>query len=54
MDSRATRPDANDARRHLVDVPRPADGIGNALRTAFRGRLNHMPPEISDLLEKLS
>lgn len=35
------------------DVSR-ADGVGNALRAAFRGRLKQTPPELAELLEKLN
>lgn len=31
----------------------PADGVGQALRSAFRGRLTRTPPEIRALLDKL-
>jgi hypothetical protein len=54
MESRNPRTDANCARQGLVDMPKPSDGVGNALRAAFRGRLNHMPPDFAELLEKLS
>lgn len=53
MASRTTSTDSVNAQQSLVDLPKRSDGVGNALRAAFRGRLNHMPPDLAELLEKL-
>ncbi|MBB5685423.1 hypothetical protein [Sphingobium boeckii] len=37
----------------LVTNPSPSDGVGNALRSAFRGRLKNLPPDMAALLSKL-
>lgn len=38
----------------LVALPTRADGIGRALRSAFRGRLHKTPNDFARLLEKLT
>ena len=30
-----------------------SDGVGDALRSAFRGRMKHLPPDMEALLAKL-
>jgi hypothetical protein len=54
MASRTSSSESLNGRQALIDIPKRSDGVGNALRAAFRGRLNHMPLDIAELLEKLS
>jgi len=37
----------------IVASPTRSDGVGNALRSAFRGRMKHLPPDMEALLAKL-
>lgn len=46
--------DGDSTMRHtVVAAPSRADGIGRALRSAFRGRLDTTPGELGRLLDKL-
>lgn len=38
----------------IVDRPRRSDGVGRALRAAFRGRMEPLPAELSKLIERLN
>ena len=37
----------------IVSAPSRADGVGNALRSAFRGRMRNLPSDMEALLAKL-
>lgn len=39
--------------RMLVARPHKADGVGHALRTAFRGGTSATPSDMQDLLDKI-
>lgn len=40
--------------RVVIVSPSPHDGVGRALRSAYRGGTDRLPPEMVDLINKLN
>ena len=40
--------------RMVIVAPSPHEGVGRALRSAYRGGTERLPPEMVELLDKLN
>lgn len=54
MDQNAHQHSGTGQEQVIVAAPTRSDGVGRALRSAFRGRLDKTPPDFARLLEKMS